>query len=59
MKVLAWYTVILNLLIIIGFILSLTGVIDTPPFATSEQIAWAALLIPVVVFGLGVARNRD
>jgi hypothetical protein len=59
MKALAWYTVVLNLLIIIAFILSLTGVISTPPFSTPEQIAWAVLLIPVVVFGLGVARMRD
>jgi hypothetical protein len=59
MKALAWYTVVLNLLIIIAFILSLTGVIDTPPFSIAEQTIWALLLVPVVVFALTVARNRD
>ena len=59
MKALAWYTVIINVLVIIAFCLSLTGVIATPPFSRPEQIAWAALLIPVVVFGLGIARDRD
>ncbi len=59
MRALAWYTVILNFFIIIAFCLSLTGVIAAPPFTRPEQIAWAALLIPVVVFALGIARERD
>jgi len=57
MKLLAWYTFSLNVLIILAFILSLAGVIDKPTSSTTEQIAWAVLLVPVVIFGWMVARR--
>ena len=59
MKALAWYSFVLSVGTIIAFCLSLIGVIGTPPFSIPEQIVWAALLIPVAVFALEVARNRD
>jgi hypothetical protein len=54
MKALAWYTIIFNILVIIAFILNLTGVIAKPPFTALEGIAWAVLTVPVVILGIMV-----
>ena len=60
MKLLAWYAIVLNVLVIVAFVLSLTGVMDTPPFSNTEQIAWAILSVPVVILGwLVVRRDHD
>ena len=59
MKALAWYTIIFNILVIIAFILNLTGVISKPPFTAFEGIAWAVLTVPVVVLGVLVIRRME
>lgn len=59
MKLLAWYAIILNILVIIAFVLSLAGVMDTPPFSTVEQIVWAVLTVPVVILGWLVVRRQN
>ena len=60
MKLLAWYAIVLNVLVIVAFVLSLTGVIDKPTSSNTEQIAWAILSVPVVILGwLVVRRDHD
>ena len=57
MKVLAWYTAVFNGLIIIALILVAVEVIPRPPFTPFENIFWAAVLLPVLVFGIRVIRE--
>jgi len=59
MKALAWYTVVFSALVIIAFVLFLAGVMDKPPFSTSEAVLWAVLTIPQIILGVRVLRNRD
>ncbi len=58
MKALAWYTVILNTLIIIALILTGAGVIPPAPFTWFEDIFWVVLTLPVIVLGIRVIRER-
>ncbi len=58
MKALAWYTVILNALIIIALILTGAGVIPPAPFSWGEDILWIVLTLPVIVLGIRVIRER-
>jgi len=57
MKLLAWYAIVLNILVIVAFVLSLAGVIDKPTSSNTEQIAWAVLSVPVVILGWLVVRR--
>lgn len=59
MRVLAWYTAIFNILIIIVFILAMTGLIPPPPFTTFEGIVWAVLTVPVVLLGVLMIRRME
>ncbi len=58
MKALAWYTVILNALLIIALILTGAGVIPPAPFTWFEDIFWIVLTLPVLVLGIRVIRER-
>ncbi len=58
MKALAWYTVIFNALIIIALILTGAGVIPPAPFTWFEDILWIILILPVIVLGTLVIRER-
>ena len=57
MKVLAWYTVVFNALIIITLILAAVGVVPPAPFTLLEDIAWAVLTVPVIVLGTLVIKR--
>ncbi len=59
MRVLAWYTAIFNILIIIVFILAMTGLVPPPPFTTFEGAAWAVLTVPVVFLGILVIKRME
>ncbi len=59
MKILAWYTVIFNTLLIIALILLAAEVIDPPPFSWYEDILWIVLTLPVVLLGIRVIRDRS
>ncbi len=59
MKALAWYTAIFNILIIIFFILSVTGLVPPPPFTTFEGIIWVVMTVPVVILGILVIRRLE
>lgn len=59
MKILAWYTAVLNTLIIIALILLAAGVIPPPPFTWYEDIFWVILTLPVVLLGILVIRERS
>ncbi len=59
MKALAWYTAIFNILIIIIFILSMAGLVPSPPFTTFEGVVWAVLTVPVVILGILVIRRLE
>ncbi len=57
MKALAWYTVVLNSLIIVALILVGVGVVPPAPFTLLEDIAWAVLTVPVIVLGILVVKR--
>ncbi len=57
MKILGWYAVVFNLLIIALVLLAGIKVISPPPFTWLESVVWIALEIPVVVLGISVARK--
>ena len=57
MKALAWYTVILNALLIIALILTGAGVIPAAPFTWFEDIFWIVLTLPIIVLGIRVIRE--
>ena len=57
MKALAWYTVIVSVLIIIAFILLLTGVIAEPTGSTFESILWIVATVPIIILGILVIRR--
>jgi hypothetical protein len=59
MKALAWYTIIFSILVIIMFILFLTGVVDTPPFTNFEAIVWAVFMLPQIYLGYMVLRKKE
>lgn len=50
MKLLAWYTVLFNLAIIVLLLLTSAGVVDPPPFSWLESIVWAVFTLPVILF---------
>lgn len=54
MRALGWYAIIFNILVIIAFILTMTGVIPKPPFSTLEGILWIAATVPVIILGVWV-----
>ncbi|MEE8418725.1 MAG: hypothetical protein V3S02_01275 [Dehalococcoidales bacterium] len=58
MKILAWYTAVLNTLIIIALILLAVEVINPPPFSLYESIFWIVLTFPVVLFGFRFIREH-
>ncbi|MFC1988678.1 hypothetical protein ACFLVJ_02470 [Chloroflexota bacterium] len=57
MKVLAWYTVIFNALIILALILTGAGVISPAPFSWLENIIWIVLSLPVMYLGIRIIRD--
>ena len=57
MKALAWYTIIFNLVLIVLFILTSAGVVETPPFSWLETIVWAVFMVPVVILGIQVIKQ--
>ena len=59
MKALAWYTIIVSVLIIIAFILLMTGVIAEPPLSTFESILWIVATVPVVILGILVIKRWE
>jgi hypothetical protein len=59
MKALAWYAIVFNILVVIAFMLLLTGVISQPPLTALEDIAWAVLSVPVVILGIMVIRKPE
>ena len=54
MRALGWYTIIFNILIIIAFILTMTGVIPKPPFTALEGALWIVATVPVLILGIMV-----
>ena len=59
MRALGWYTIIFNILIIIAFILTMTGVIPKPPFTTLEGILWIVATVPVLILGIMVIMRME
>ncbi len=59
MKALAWYTVIISSLIVIAFILFMTGVMSKPPLSTSESILWIAVTVPIIILGILVIKKSE
>ncbi len=57
MKALAWYTVILNVLLVLLFVLLAVGAVEKPPLSALEDILWAVFTVPVVIFGILVLRK--
>jgi hypothetical protein len=58
MRVLGWYTVLFNLIVIAMFILHAAGRIETPPFTALEDLLWALFSVPVVILGAMATRYR-
>lgn len=52
MKILAWYTIIISILMILAFILSVAKLIPPPPFTALEGIVWALAMVPVLFLGI-------
>ena len=58
MKALAWYTIIFEGMVLIGFILNAAGIVGMPPFTRFEVTAWAVFTVPVFILGILAARRR-
>ena len=59
MKALAWYSIIFSILVIIAFILFITGAINPPPFTNFETIVWAVFMLPQIYLGVMVLRKKE
>ena len=59
MKALAWYTIIVSVLIIIAFILFLAGVIAKPTLSTYESILWIVATVPIIILGILVIKRWE
>ena len=58
MKLLAWYSILFSILVIIAFILFMADVIKTPPFTDLESIVWAVFMLPQIYLGVMVLRKK-
>ena len=58
MKLLAWYSILFSILVIIAFILFMAGVLNPPPFTDLESIVWAVFMLPQIYLGVMVLRKK-